>query len=100
MRAQSVPTGYLEKCQIYVDGTGDTADGAVPAWAIVVFEVFSCGNYRCNGMLNGVVETDPKHPFYIGMKHAAVGSAELSAQIWATLYVFQTSYQVVEILYD
>ena len=100
MRAQHQPWGVLEKCQLCIDGTGACTDGKRPAWGVVIFELYSCGNYRCCGVVNGPVITDPEHPHFLGVSHAAVGSAELSAQIWAAFITLQAGYDHVEILYD
>ena len=89
-------------CQNYIDGNGVVSESRKPAWAavVVVVEVYSCGSYKCCGFVNGVVVTDEQHPHYVGMTKATVGSAELSAQIWASLFILQSEYRVVEVLYD
>ena len=72
---------------LYIDGGGKHADeGMAPSWAVVVLLSFN-GKCHFAGYLANLVHTCPNDPQFLGADSATSGSAELSAQLFAALWV-------------
>ena len=72
---------------VYVDGTGLSDCRRSPAWGLAVFQGSSVDDMTYVGFAGGLVAIDTSDAAYIGATSADSVSAELSAFVWAMLYI-------------
>ena len=100
LRSQtSLSTSVPWTLRIYVDGTGGTEHGPA-AWGMACFLVDIHHNHLLLGCIGGRVQLDPDQPDYIGATKATVGTAELSARVWASMWALTNNAREVEVGFD
>ena len=71
-----------------VDGTGGVASNGIAAWSFSVIAEFQDGAQAFGGFMSGLVGlSESQH--WIGADSKSAGSAEMSAQVWAVMWVMQ-----------
>ena len=71
---------------VYTDGSA--SDGRA-SWSFCVLEEHAGKRYHLRGTAQGMVETAPDSPLFIGATAADNYTAELSAQVWASAWLLQ-----------
>ena len=87
---------------LYVDGSGLSDTGHSPAWGLAVFGGQCIEDMQFIGFAGGKVVTDMYSSAYVGACSADSISAELSASVWAMLYIMASVPEgaTCEVLYD
>ena len=96
---QQRPTGTRQAIVLYIDGGGDKT-GVSAAWAVTIFDV-SAEGWSLMGYIAAPVITEVADPQFIGASSTGSGSAEMSAEARAAIFVFARGFTVpIFVRYD